>query len=87
MKAKANDWLVIKSTHVDQADRRGLISEVHGAHGAPPYVVRWLDTGHVATVIPGPDAVVVTAAAQKAADRQARSRFARRPITPHPPTQ
>lgn len=61
---------MIKGTHVDQADRRGLITKVHGADGTPPYVVRWLATGHVATVIPGPDAVVVTAAEQKAADQQ-----------------
>ena len=59
MKAKAGDWLVIKGTHVDQADQRGVIIEVHGADGAPPYVVRWLSSGNVATVIPGPDAVVV----------------------------
>jgi Domain of unknown function (DUF1918) len=73
MKAQAGDWLVIKGAHVDQADQRGLITEVHGADGAPPYVVRWLATGHVATVIPGPDAVVVTAAEQKAADQRAPS--------------
>ena len=76
MKAKTGDWLVIKSTHVDQSDQRGLITEVHGADGAPPYVVRWLDTGHVATVIPGPDAIVVTATEQEAADQRARSRVA-----------
>jgi hypothetical protein len=87
MNAKAGDWLVIKGTHVDQADQRGLITEVHGADGAPPYVVRWLATGHMATVIPGPDAVVVTAAEQKAADQQARSRFARTPIPHHAPTE
>ncbi len=87
MKAKAGDWLVLKGTHVDQTDQRGLITEVHGADGAPPYVVRWLATGHVATVIPGPDAVIVTAAEQKAADQQARSRFARMPITRHAPSE
>ena len=87
MKAKAGDWLVIKGTHVDQADQRGLITEVHGADGAPPYVVRWLETDHVATVVPGPDAVVVTAEEQQGADRQVRSRFARTPITHHTPAE
>ena len=43
----------------------GLITEVHGADGAPPYVVRWLANGHVATVFPGSDAIVVTAAEQE----------------------
>jgi Domain of unknown function (DUF1918) len=76
MKAKAGDWLVFKGTHVDQADQRGLIIEVHGTDGAPPYVVRWLATGHMAIVFPGPDAVIVTAAEQEAADERARSHVA-----------
>ncbi len=76
MKAKVGDWFVLKGRTVEQSDRRGLITEVHGVNGAPPYVVRWLDSGHVATVIPGPDAIVVTAAEQEAADELARSRVA-----------
>ena len=54
---------------------RGLITEVHSADGSPPYVVRWLDSDHVATVFPGTDAVVVTAAEQAAADERAQHRF------------
>jgi hypothetical protein len=42
--------------------------------GSPPYVVRWLTTGHVATVFPGSDSIVVTPAEQAAADERARSR-------------
>ncbi len=75
MKAKAGDWLVIKGTTIDQPDQRGLITEIHSADGAPPYVVRWLATDHEATVFPGPDALVVTAAEQAAADKRARQRF------------
>jgi Domain of unknown function (DUF1918) len=74
MKAKVGDWLVMKGTTVGQADERGLITEVHSADGSPPYVVRWLDTGHVATVFPGGDAIVVTAQEQEAADERALSR-------------
>ena len=62
MKANVGDWLVVKGTTVDRPDQRGLITEVHSSDGSPPYVVRWLDTDHVATVFPGPDAVVVTLA-------------------------
>ena len=61
MKADVGDWLVIKGTTTELADQRGLITEVHGAEGAPPYVVHWLDNDHVATVFPGTDAFVVTA--------------------------
>lgn len=75
MKAKVGDLLVIKGTTVDRPDQRGLITEVHSQDGSPPYVVRWLDTDHVATVFPGPDAVVLTVDEQHAADERARRRF------------
>ena len=74
MKAKVGDWLVIKGTTVERSDQRGEITEVRSADGSPPYTVRWLTTGHVATVFPGADAVVVTSAEQEAADERARSR-------------
>jgi hypothetical protein len=87
MKAKVGDWFVLKGRTVEQSDRRGLITEVHGVNGAPPYVVRWLDTGHVATVVPGSDAIVVTAAEQEAADERVRSQVAsvQSAITHHNP--
>jgi hypothetical protein len=74
MKAKVGDFLEVKGTTVEQHDQRGLITEVRSADGSPPYVVRWLHSDHVATVYPGPDAVVITAAEQEAADARARSR-------------
>lgn len=74
MKAEVGDWLVMKGFTIDQPDQRGLITEVHSADGSPPYVVRWLDSDHVATVFPGPDAIVVTAAEQHAADERERMR-------------
>jgi Domain of unknown function (DUF1918) len=66
MQAKMGDWLVIKGL----ATVQGLITEVRSSDGSPPYVVRWLDTGRVAMVFPGPDAVVVTADAHNAADER-----------------
>jgi hypothetical protein len=74
MKAKVGDFLVVKGTTVEQHDQRGLITEVRSADGSPPYVVRWLNTDHIATVYPGPDALVVTAAEQEASDARARPR-------------
>jgi hypothetical protein len=74
MKADVGDWLVVKGTTTELADQRGLITEVHGADGAPPYVVRWLTSGHVATVFPGSDALVVTAAEQQQAEDRAHHR-------------
>jgi hypothetical protein len=74
MKAKVGDFLVIKGTTVEQHDQRGVITEVRSADGSPPYVVRWLASDHTATVYPGPDALVVTAAEQEAADARGHSR-------------
>ena len=74
MKADVGDWLVMKGLTTDRPERRGFITEVHSDDGSPPYVVRWLDNDHVATVFPGPDAIIVTAAEQHAADEQANRR-------------
>jgi hypothetical protein len=81
MKAKVGDWLVVKGTTVQKSDQRGVITEVHSLDGSPPYVVRWLTTDIEATVFPGVDALVVTAAEQEAADERARIRAASVQIT------
>lgn len=58
MHAAVGDRLVVRSLHIDGPVRDGEILEVRHADGAPPYVVRWSDTGHEALVFPGPDAYV-----------------------------
>jgi hypothetical protein len=58
MKAEVGDRIVIRSRHVDEPERDGEVVEVHGANGAPPYVVRWSSDGHEALFFPGPDAEV-----------------------------
>jgi Domain of unknown function (DUF1918) len=58
MEAAVGDRLVIHSAHVDGQVRHGDILEVRGTSGAPPYVVRWSDSGHEGLVFPGPDATV-----------------------------
>ena len=83
MRANVGDFLVIKGTTVEQTDQCGEITEVRSADGAPPYVVRWLASGHVATVYPGADAIVLTPAEQEAADERVRSRHASAGA-PHP---
>jgi len=74
MKAEVGDWLVIKGTTVDRHDVRGRITEVRSPDGSPPYVVHWLGDEHDSTVYPGPDAIVVTAQEQRAADERAHSK-------------
>ena len=59
MHAHAGERLVVRSRHQGEADRDAEILEVRGADGAPPYLVRWSDDGHVGLLYPGSDAFVV----------------------------
>lgn len=58
MRAEVGDRIVIKGHHVGEPERDGEILEIHGADGAPPYLVRWADTGQEGLFFPGPDASV-----------------------------
>ena len=35
-------------------DRIGLVIGLRNADGSPPYVIKWLSSGHIALVSPGP---------------------------------
>ena len=59
MEAQVGDTVEVPGTRVDHAVRRGEILEVRGSDGAPPYLVRWLDTGQTAMIFPGPDAQIL----------------------------
>jgi len=59
MEAKVGDRVVVRSHNVDHPDRECEILEVHGADGAPPYVVRWADSGTTGLFFPGTDAAVM----------------------------
>lgn len=67
MFAQPGDWLVIRSGSDSRASRRAVILSVSSG-GAPPFKVRWTDTGHEGLLFPGPDAEVVTAARQEELD-------------------
>jgi hypothetical protein len=57
MKAQADDELIVKGLHVGHPGRRGVITEVRGKDGGPPYLVRWSD-GHESSFFPSSDTVV-----------------------------
>jgi hypothetical protein len=57
MKAQVGDQLIVKGVHLGDPVRKGVITEVHGANGAPPYLVRWGD-GRETSFFPSSDAVV-----------------------------
>ncbi|PZG22241.1 DUF1918 domain-containing protein [Nonomuraea aridisoli] len=58
MKATVGDRLLVHGNTVGERDRTGVITEVMGPDGTPPYTVRF-DDGHTVLVFPGPDALVV----------------------------
>jgi hypothetical protein len=57
MEAQVGDELVVKGLHVGDPERKGVITEVHGQHGRPPYLVRW-DDGHESSFFPSSGTVV-----------------------------
>ncbi|MFG2844484.1 DUF1918 domain-containing protein [Kitasatospora sp. NPDC101155] len=54
MHAAVGDQLHIHSRSVGMVDQKGIITEVRGTDGEPPYVVRFED-GHEGLIYPGPD--------------------------------
>jgi hypothetical protein len=60
MRAKPGDWLMVESRAESRHAREAEVLEVHGANGAPPYLVHWLDDGREVLVFPGPDAQIMT---------------------------
>jgi hypothetical protein len=57
MQAKVGDTIAVHGRHVGEHDRHGVISEVHGPDGGPPYLVRWND-GKEALFFPSSDCTV-----------------------------
>jgi Domain of unknown function (DUF1918) len=57
MYAQVGDRLVVAGDH----ERTGLIIKVPHADGTPPYVVKWLATGHIAMVMPAQFARIIHA--------------------------
>jgi hypothetical protein len=57
MRATAGDELIVRGRHVGDVDRRGVIIEIQGPDGAPPYLVRWQD-GRESVFFPSSDTVV-----------------------------
>jgi hypothetical protein len=57
MRANVGDELVIRGRHVGDEDRAGVIVEIRGEAGAPPYLVRWRND-HESVFFPAADTVV-----------------------------
>jgi hypothetical protein len=57
MQAQIGDQLSVHSRHIGEHDRLGVIREVRGPNGSPPYVVQWSD-GKEAVFFPSADCTV-----------------------------
>jgi hypothetical protein len=57
VQAQVGDRITMAAEHVGQGTREGVIREVKGEDGAPPYVVEWAD-GHTGLIHPGPGSVL-----------------------------
>lgn len=68
--AQKGDVVVIRGHAIDARDRRGVIVDVRGADGGPPFVVQWLDDTsaepHEVLFFPGSDADIEHAGAHVA---------------------
>ncbi len=58
MHASVGDEIIIAGHVVGEAKRVGLIVEVRGDDGSPPYRVRWDDSGRTTLLFPGYDAAI-----------------------------
>jgi hypothetical protein len=56
--ARPGDRLVIHAHHLGEHERDAEILEALGEDGAPPFRVRWSDTGEETLHFPGSDATV-----------------------------
>lgn len=58
MKATVGDVVVAAGAGHDHSTRNGTVVKVLGPDGAPPFMVRWSDTGDETFYFPDPSAVV-----------------------------
>jgi Domain of unknown function (DUF1918) len=57
MQATVGDRVCVHSRTVGSPERHGVVVEVRGSNGGPPFVIRW-DDGHEALFFPGSDSVL-----------------------------
>ncbi len=58
LRARPGNRLVITAHHQGDRPRDAEVLEARGEDGAPPFLVRWADTGRTTLHYPGPDATI-----------------------------
>jgi hypothetical protein len=75
LSAAPGDRLVVRPHRLGEPERDAEILQAHGRDGAPPFTVRWSDTGRTSRFFPGADASVEhLARPARARARRTRSR-------------
>jgi hypothetical protein len=63
VRAAVGDRVVVPGRHVGDSVRCGRVTQVRGADGAPPYLVRW-DDGHEGVFCPSGETRIEPAVAR-----------------------
>ncbi|SFK71091.1 DUF1918 domain-containing protein [Geodermatophilus ruber] len=63
MEACTGDRIVVHSTHQGEPERTGVVLEVRGDAGGPPYVIQWDPDGHTGVFYPAGTCAVVPSSA------------------------
>jgi len=58
MKAQSGDQILIHGRKVGDPERSGVIIDVRGENGTPPFIVRWDGDPGEHLIFPGSDAVI-----------------------------
>ena len=61
MRAHVGDHILIHGRKVGDPERNGVIIDVRGEDGAPPFIVRWEGDPGEHLLFPGSDAVITPA--------------------------
>jgi len=55
MRATVGDQLVGPGSGIGFSELVGVVTEVHGREGQPPYMIRWHSDGHESLFFPDPE--------------------------------
>jgi hypothetical protein len=67
MRAQPGDRILLAAPHTSESTRDGVVREVRGLDGEPPYLVEWSD-GHQGLFYPGPGAMLRVTSPSAAAE-------------------
>ena len=55
LRAEVGDQLVGPGVTIGRAEILGVVIQVHGEDGGPPFTVRWYSDGHASKIDPDPE--------------------------------